>query len=83
MAESEASEVHVIYRHETPAFEETDWSWVLEVLVAETKKNPLWWRSLSTKEQVTLQNRISSRGLFTVRILCRKALLIGSTRMEG
>jgi len=59
--EAGATEVHVVYRHDTPAFTESDWSWVnplLEMMV----DDPAWFRNLEEKEQQRLNQRFWAEG---------------------
>jgi cation diffusion facilitator CzcD-associated flavoprotein CzcO len=61
MAEAGAEAVDMVYRHDTPAFEESDWSWVPEI-VAATVDDPGWWRDLSADEQRSVEERLWSEG---------------------
>lgn len=61
LAEAGASAVHVVHRHETPAFAPSDWSWVeptLERIVNEAG----WYRSLSEGERKALNARFFAEG---------------------
>ena len=57
-----AAAIHVSYRHETPAFKESDWSWVSR-LVDAMVGNPGWYRGLSPgqKEQVNQRFWVEGR----------------------
>ena len=46
IAEEAGSEVHLVYRHDTPAFTESDWSWIDE-LMERTRYTPGWFRNTS------------------------------------
>lgn len=61
LKEDRASEVHVAYRHETPAFSESDWAWVPE-LADNTVRQPGWFRSLPGAEQEALHHRFWTEG---------------------
>jgi thioredoxin reductase len=61
LAEAGAEAVDMVYRHDTPAFEESDWSWVPEI-VAATVDEPGWWRALSPDEQRVLEERLWGEG---------------------
>jgi thioredoxin reductase len=61
IAEAGAEAVDVVYRHDTPAFEESDWSWVPEIVEA-TVEDPGWWRGLSADEQRAVEERLWSEG---------------------
>ena len=57
--ENGAGEVHVTYRHETPAFSESDWSW-MTTLLEFMEVNPGWYRSLSPQAQEAIGRRFLS-----------------------
>ena len=61
LAEAGAREVHVSYRHETPAFTPSDWTWV-EPLLNRMLDEPGWYRSLRADEQDELSRRLWSEG---------------------
>jgi thioredoxin reductase len=50
LAEHGAASVHVSHRHDTPAFEDSDWSWV-SAMMGELGKDPAWYRNLSGAEK--------------------------------
>jgi cation diffusion facilitator CzcD-associated flavoprotein CzcO len=61
IAEAGAVEVHVIFRHETPRFEPSDWSWVdplLDAVLAE----PGWFRRLPSAERESIRQRFWAEG---------------------
>jgi cation diffusion facilitator CzcD-associated flavoprotein CzcO len=61
LAEAGATRVHVCHRHETPAFAESDWSWVeptLDRIVSE----PDWYRGLSEAEREAINARFFAEG---------------------
>lgn len=61
LAEAGATHVHVCHRHETPAFTESDWSWVeptLDRIVSE----PEWYRSLPEAEREAVNARFFAEG---------------------
>jgi thioredoxin reductase len=61
IAEAGAHSVHVVYRHATPAFETSDWSWVgplMERFVAD----PDWYRRLTADEKADLNRRFWAEG---------------------
>ncbi|HEX5412960.1 MAG TPA: NAD(P)-binding domain-containing protein [Terriglobia bacterium] len=49
-----AEEVHVVYRHATPAFAQPDWSWV-KPMAWRTLHDHAWWRKLAPGEQERIQ----------------------------
>ncbi len=59
--EAGAAGVDLAYRHETPAFTESDWSWVTP-LVERMAEEPGWFRSLSAEEQEELRHRFWIEG---------------------
>lgn len=59
--EQEAAAVHVSYRHETPKFEASDWSWVRE-LVDATVTSPEWYRKLSAGQKEEIRHRFWAEG---------------------
>jgi thioredoxin reductase len=56
LAEEGAARVDVVYRHDTPAFTESDWSFVDELL-AETRRTRGWFRSLPAPEREAVAKR--------------------------
>jgi cation diffusion facilitator CzcD-associated flavoprotein CzcO len=48
--EESAAEVHVVYRHDTPHFEPSDWSWI-DRHVDEMLGTPGWYRGLSEPDR--------------------------------
>ncbi|MDH3734143.1 MAG: FAD-dependent oxidoreductase [Gemmatimonadota bacterium] len=61
IAEAGAEAVDLVYRHDTPSFEESDWSWVSALMDA-TVEDPTWYRGLSRAEQTDIENRLWSEG---------------------
>ena len=61
IAEAGARTVHVCHRHDTPAFETSDWSWV-PALVDRTLAEPGWYRALPQAERETLARRFWTEG---------------------
>ena len=59
--EAGAKAVHVSYRHDTPVFETSDWSWV-NGIVDNMSKDPGWYRRLSTEEKKNLNHRFWVEG---------------------
>ena len=56
LAEEGAERVDVVYRHDTPEFTESDWSFIDELL-AETRRTRGWFRSLPDAERVAIAQR--------------------------
>ena len=59
--EAGSSAVYICYRHETPQFTESDWSW-FEQKVAEMVDDPGWFRGLDAEEQGEVNGRFWSEG---------------------
>jgi cation diffusion facilitator CzcD-associated flavoprotein CzcO len=56
LAEAGAERVDVVYRHDTPAFTESDWSFV-DDLLAETRRTRGWFRGLPDAERTAIAQR--------------------------
>jgi FAD-dependent urate hydroxylase len=61
MTESGVASVDLVYRHDTPRFETSDWSFTND-LIANTLRDPGWFRRLSVQDRAALQNRFWSVG---------------------
>ena len=61
LVEAGAAVVHIAHRHESPTFEEADWSWV-NTLVDSTPENPSWYRNLSQQEKDEVAHRLWAEG---------------------
>jgi cation diffusion facilitator CzcD-associated flavoprotein CzcO len=61
MKEARAAEVHVIFRHVTPRFEPSDWTWVDPMLDA-VQTDPGWFRSLPAAERESIRQRFWAEG---------------------
>lgn len=61
LAEAGAAEVHVCHRHDTPAFVESDWTWV-GPLLERVASEPGWYRRLSSSERESLDARFWAEG---------------------
>jgi cation diffusion facilitator CzcD-associated flavoprotein CzcO len=61
LAEAGADEINVSYRHETPSFAPSDWTWV-GPLLDRTIDDPAWFRSLSIEEQGDVSRRLWGEG---------------------
>jgi cation diffusion facilitator CzcD-associated flavoprotein CzcO len=80
LAEAGARTVHVSYRHDTPTFERSDWSWV-EPLMAEMIDDPGWFRSLSPDEKQRLSRQFWSEGRLKLEPWLAPRLAVGAIRM--
>lgn len=61
LAESGVKAVHVVYRHETPRFQPSDWSWA-RPLVDRTLCSPRWFRDLEPEDRDRLEKRFWHEG---------------------
>ena len=61
LAEADAAAVHVSYRHDTPAFTASDWSWVNPIVDA-MADDPGWFRRLSDSEKTDVNRRLWAEG---------------------
>jgi thioredoxin reductase len=61
IAEAGAAAVHVCHRHDTPAFTESDWSWVTPLL-QRMGDEPGWYRGLPDGERAELNARFWTEG---------------------
>lgn len=61
LAEAGAAEVHLTYRHETPAFTASDWTWV-PPLVERICAEPGWFRELSDDQRSAMSRRLWGEG---------------------
>jgi cation diffusion facilitator CzcD-associated flavoprotein CzcO len=59
--EAGAASVHVSHRHDSPAFAESDWSWV-NPLVDAMVENPGWYRHLTQAEKDKVDGRLWAEG---------------------
>lgn len=65
LREAGVAQVHLSYRHDTPAFAAADWSWV-ETIVANIATNPGWFRELPAAEQEAYRYRLGAEGRLKV-----------------
>lgn len=94
LAEAGASKVQVCHRHDTPAFEESDWTWV-DPIVEHIANEPAWFRGLPDEERKQLNDRFWAEGRLKLEpwlgprvhreeIEIRpRTQLVGSERVEG
>ena len=61
LADGDAEEVHVVYRHDTPEFTASDWHFV-DDLMDLTATVPGWFRHLPAEEQAAVTRRFWSEG---------------------
>jgi len=65
LLEAGASAVHLSHRHDSPAFAESDWSWV-NPLVDGMVANPDWFRNLSQEEKDEVSHKQWAEGRLKV-----------------
>ncbi len=59
--EQGAKEIHLTYRHDTPAFEPSEWAWVNPIL-GDMVNQPAWFRNLSQEEKDQVGKRMWAEG---------------------
>ena len=59
--EADGAEIHLVYRHETPRFTESDWSWI-DPLMERTRETPGWFRRLTPEAQADIYQRLWGEG---------------------
>ena len=59
--EGGADTIHISHRHESPAFERSDWSWV-NVMVDKFEDDPLWFHNLSFAEKEAIRKKLWEEG---------------------
>jgi thioredoxin reductase len=65
LREAGVAEVHLSHRHDSPAFREADWSWVLP-LVDRMEDDPGWFRRLTAEERRDVEYRLWAEGRLKV-----------------
>jgi lysine/ornithine N-monooxygenase len=87
MSEAGATEIHLCYRHHSPAFAAADWSWINPLMDA-TEENPGWFRSLTQQQKDEINRRLWAEGRLKVepwlkaRISNGRVKLWPQTRVE-
>lgn len=61
LRESGAARIHVCHRHDTPAFAESDWSWV-KPMMERSARQPAWFRELPEQDREALNGRFWQEG---------------------
>ena len=59
--EAAGAEIHLVYRHDTPAFTESDWDWIDE-LMERTRESPGWFKGISPEERDGIYQRLWGEG---------------------
>lgn len=59
--EEAGADIHIIYRHDTPAFTESDWDWI-DDLMDRTRESPGWFKELSAGERDRIYQRLWGEG---------------------
>jgi cation diffusion facilitator CzcD-associated flavoprotein CzcO len=65
LLEAGAGAIHLVHRHESPAFAVADWSWV-NAMVDGIAENPTWFRNLSQEEKDDVSHRLWAEGRLKV-----------------
>lgn len=76
-----AAEVHVVHRHESPKFTESDWSWV-HPLVDGMVNDPAWFRKLPQEEKDAVSKRLWSEGRLKVEPWLEKRVMKPNTHIH-
>jgi FAD-dependent urate hydroxylase len=79
MNEAGAAKIHICYRHDSPAFAASDWSWI-DPLVDATEKNPGWFRKLAQQQKDEIKSRLWAEGRLKVEAWLKPR--ISSDRVE-
>jgi cation diffusion facilitator CzcD-associated flavoprotein CzcO len=88
LREAGATSVHIVHRHDTPAFSEADWSWV-PPLVDGMADNPAWFRRLSEEEKKEVDFRLWAEGRLKVepwladRVLGKEVQVLPNTELAA
>ena len=59
--EEAGAEIHLCYRHDTPAFTESDWDWIDE-LIDRTRERPGWFKALPQEDKDAIYQRLWGEG---------------------
>ncbi|MFN8380697.1 MAG: NAD(P)-binding domain-containing protein [Anaerolineales bacterium] len=76
-----ATEVHLVHRHESPKFTESDWSWV-PPLVDHMVEEPAWFRNLPQEEQDVISRRMWGEGRLKVEPWLEKRVMKPNTHIH-
>ena len=86
--EEAGAEVHLAYRHDTPAFTESDWDWIDE-LMERTRNSPGWYKRQVASEKDAIFRRLWGEGRLKLepwlypRINVENVSLWPNTRISG
>jgi cation diffusion facilitator CzcD-associated flavoprotein CzcO len=61
LSEADAASIHISYRHNSPLFAASDWSWVNKI-VEDMLESPAWFRNLSQEEKDSLSYKLWTEG---------------------
>lgn len=61
ISEMGGRKIHLVYRHDTPRFEPSDWSWV-DAMMDLTANVPGWYRRLPAEERSAIEQRFWAEG---------------------
>ncbi len=76
-----AAEVHLVHRHESPKFTESDWTWV-SPLVDGMVTNPAWFRNLPQEEKDAISKRMWGEGRLKVEPWLEKRVKKANTHIH-
>lgn len=76
-----AAEMHVVHRHESPKFTESDWSWV-HPLVDGMVNDPTWFRKLPQEEKDAVSKHLWSEGRLKVEPWLEKRVMKPNTSIH-
>lgn len=76
--DANAAEVHLVHRHESPKFTESDWKWVTP-LVDGMVDNPAWFRNLPQEEKDSISKRMWGEGRLKVEPWLEKRVMKANT----
>ncbi len=76
-----AAEVHLVHRHESPKFTESDWTWV-SPLVDGMVTDPAWFRNLPQEEKDAISQRMWGEGRLKVEPWLEKRVKKASTHIH-
>lgn len=79
--DSGVAEVHVVHRHESPKFTESDWSWV-HPLVDGMVNDPAWFRKLPQEEKDAVSKHLWSEGRLKVEPWLEKRVMKPNTSIH-
>ena len=77
-----AAEVHLVHRHASPQFAESDWKWI-SPLVDTMVDNPGWFRNLARPEKEAISQRLWDEGRLKVEPWLEKRVIKKNTHIHA